>query len=237
MIELVYTFTKKLSSSETLERIVEIYKNSYKSNLKYHNIILYTDDESKYLFEKVFKDIIIEDTSDVYFYDDLKYKVLPKLKSNQLLTDGDIWLSDMIEFEYNSPILCDVTMKTLGRKYYKEIPKILIDRGIKKIIPYFNSNIEPIPNIGFIKFKSKKMESNYLNDYYKLRSFVIDNCLDLENTYSKLNLSAVIAQYLLGCFNKNIQPLRYDNSYVHYGGDEKYKQSFMKRFEPKKNLI
>ncbi len=78
------------------------------------------------------------------------------------------------------------------------------------------------------------MESNYLRDDYKLRSFVIDNCLDLENTYGKLNLSAVIAQYLLGCFNTNIQSLRYDNSYVHYSGDEKYKQSFMKRFESKK---
>jgi len=234
MIELIYTFTKKLSTDNKLEEIVNIYKHSYNLNSSYHKVILYTDDESKYLFEKVFKDIIIEDTSDVYFYDDLKYKVLPKLKANQLLTDGDIWLSDMIEFEYNSPILCDVTMKTLGRKYYKEIPKILIDRGIKKIIPYFNSNIEPIPNIGFIKFKSKKMESNYLTDYYKLRSFVIDNCLDLENTYGKLNLSAVIAQYLLGCFNTNIQSLRYDNRYVHYSGDEKYKQSFMKRFESKK---
>ena len=37
------------------------------------------------------------------------------------LVEESLHLSDMIEFEYNSPILCDVTMKILGRKYYKEI--------------------------------------------------------------------------------------------------------------------
>ena len=85
MIELIYTFTKKLSTDNKLEEIVNIYKHSYNLNSSYHKVILHTDDESKYLFEKVFKDIIIEDTSDVYFYDDLKYKVLPKLKGKPII--------------------------------------------------------------------------------------------------------------------------------------------------------
>ena len=75
-MNLIYTFTKKLNESN-LDLYVQLWCDSYLNNKKYHNIKLYTDDESVDLFKNVFEDIEILNTNNVKFLDDLKIKINP----------------------------------------------------------------------------------------------------------------------------------------------------------------
>jgi hypothetical protein len=83
-MNLIYTFTKKLSKLENLDKIVEVYYESYNNNIRFHNIILYTDNESKHLFEDYFHDIRIKDIESVCFLDDFKFNILPELTNDDL---------------------------------------------------------------------------------------------------------------------------------------------------------
>lgn len=232
MLKLVYTFTKKLHFDNALDRLVEVYKRFYKHNIQFHDIALYTDKESKYLFEDTFKDIIIEDTSDIRFFDDFKMKVLPKLNKYEVLTDGDIYLYQPLNLDHNQDIICDVLQPPIW--YYKEIPYRLVQKGIRDIIPYFTADNEPIPNIGIFKFTGKEDETKYLSDYYKLREFMITNCEDIMTKFPIKFVSVIMSQYLLGCYDVSKYEMRPNNDYKHFSGGYKYNEKdFLNQFNQK----
>jgi hypothetical protein len=170
-MNLIYTFTKKLSKLENLDKIVEVYCESYNNNIRFHNIILYTDNESKHLFEDYFHDIRIKDIESVYFLDDFKFNILPELTNDDLLFDGDIFLTHSLKIG-NDTIVCDRivgnVLKNEFYRYYSDTIDIFLKYNINNVFDFFSKDLEYVPNIGILRFNDRTIENEFLNYYWKL---------------------------------------------------------------------
>jgi hypothetical protein len=236
-MNLIYTFTKKLSTPANLEKLVKVYKESYKNNIRFHNIILYTDSESVYLFQDIFDKIILKEFDNILLTDDYKYNVLKYLNDDDILFDGDIFLTQKLFIDNNFELICDQSVKNILHTpfytYYKNTIDLFLENKIENIIPFFNK-INYVPNNGILKFKNRTTESEFLEYYWKIKNWYINSNLELShNLIQKDNrVSAVFGQYLLGLFaNKqkiNISFLSEKNIYSHLSGDDKFHISFSK---------
>lgn len=233
---LVYSFTKKLSTEQRLDRIVSIYKKTYNRNSLFYKVKLYTDSESVELFEGSFDEKILIDTSEVVLLNDMKFSILPLLSENELLIDGDILLSGKLFYDYDCDILCDIYIEEIGkinRPYYTETVSIFLQNGITNVIPFFDRKIIKIPNIGILKFKSKEIEKEYLEWYKKIRNWFISNNIEEKFGLIKKDRRSVAttSQYLLSLFieekNKTVEALRDKNNYFHFLGEYKYNEEFI----------
>ena len=170
-MNLIYTFTKKLSKLENLDKIVEVYCESYNNNIRFHNIILYTDNESKHLFEDYFHDIRIKDIESVCFLDDFKFNILPELTNDDLLFDGDIFLTHSLKIG-NDTIVCDRivgnVLKNEFYRYYSDTIDIFLKYNINNVFDFFSKDLEYVPNIGILRFNDRTIENEFLNYYWKL---------------------------------------------------------------------
>ena len=162
-MNLIYTFTKKLNESN-LDLYVQLWCDSYLNNKKYHNIKLYTDDDSVDLFKNVFEDIEILNTNNVKFLDDLKILAFEKCSLDDVLIDGDIYLQDTL-IKPNYSICCDVinSGKFKQNRYYKEIANALVTEGINDIIPNYSFR-EIIPNIGLLSIDNIEEKNKFINN-------------------------------------------------------------------------
>lgn len=252
-MNLIYTFTKKLSNPANLKKIVEVYKESYKNNIRFHNIILYTDNESVYLFEDTFDKIVSKDFDNILLLDDYKYNVLKYLNDDDILFDGDIFLTQKLFINNNFELICDKLVLVKYKENYKYTIDLFLQNKIEDIIPFFKK-INYAPNIGILKFKNKNIEKEFLEYYWKMKDWFIDsnliinlnsingfrvgpnNNLELPNSLLGLTTCAVFApifgQYLLGLFANekkiNISFLSEKNTYSHLSGDIKFNISLSK---------
>ena len=236
-MNLIYSFTKKLSNLENLDKIVEVYCESYNNNIRFHNIILYTDSESKHLFEDYFHDIRIKDIESVYFLDDFKFNILPELTNDDLLFDGDIFLTHPLKVT-NDSVVCDRivgnVLKDEFYRYYSDTIDIFLKYDINNVFDFFSKDLEYVPNIGILKFNNQTIQTEFLNYYWELVNWyknmkIEDNHKLIEND---IRVSAVFGQYFLGLYLKHqeMDILYCDkhNKYTHLSGDEKLKINFLK---------
>lgn len=236
-MNLIYTFTKKLSKQENLKKIVKVYTESYKNNKRFHNIILYTDSESIHLFENTFDKIVLKDFDEIFLTDDYKYNVLSYLDGEDILFDGDIFLSKKLFIDDNFELICDQNIKNIlytpFHAYYKNTVDLFLKNEIKNTIPFFKK-INYAPNIGILKFKNKIAEREFLEYYWKMKNWYIDSNLELSHNLIQNDnkICAVFGQYLLGLFANekkiNISFLSEENLYSHLSGDDKFYISFLK---------
>jgi hypothetical protein len=236
-MNLIYTFTKKLSKEANFEKLVKIYKESYKNNIRFHNIILYTNTESAYLFEDTFDKIILKDFDNVLLLDDYKYKVLNDLNDEDILFDSDIFLTQKLYINDNFELICDQNIKNILHTpfytYYKDTIDLFLENKIEDTIPFFKK-INYAPNIGILKFKNKTIEREFLEYYWKMKNWFINSNLELSHNLIQNDnrVSAVFGQYLLGLFANeqkiNISFLSDKNLYSHLSGDAKFHISFSK---------
>jgi hypothetical protein len=236
-MNLIYTFTKKLSNKENLNNIVKVYRESYKNNLRFHNIVLYTDRESKCLFEDCFKNIIIRDINKVFLLDDFKFTILQELTYDDLLIDGDIFLKHPLEIDNNN-IVCDRIVDNVIKdefyKYYSNTIDIFLKYNINDTFDFFSKDLEYVPNIGILRFNDHKIQTEFLNYYWKLSDWYSNK--KIESRYklieNDMRVSAVFGQYFLGLYLKhkklNISYCNENNIYSHLSGDEKFKINFLK---------
>jgi len=166
-MNLIYTFTKKLSNPANIEKLVKVYKESYKNNIRFHNIILYTDIESVYLFEDTFDKIVLKDFDNILLLDDYKYNVLNDLNDDDFLFDGDIFLTQKLYIDDNFELLCEQNIKNILHipfyTYYKHTIDLFLENKIENVIPFFKK-INYVPNIGILKFKNKTTERELENE-------------------------------------------------------------------------
>ncbi len=236
-MNLIYTFTKKLSTPENLKKIIEVYKESYRNNIRFHNIILYTDSESAYLFEDTFDKIVLKDFDNILLLDDYKYNVLKYLNDDDILFDGDIFLTQKLFIDTNFELICDQNIKNIlyipFYTYYKRTIDLFLENKIEDIIPFFKK-INYAPNIGILKFKNKNIEREFLEYYWKMKNWFNDSNLELSHNLIQNDnrISAVFGQYLLSLFANeqkiNISFLSDKNIYYHLSGDSKFHISFSK---------
>lgn len=228
---LVYTFSKKFSTPEKLDRIVELYTETYLSNKNIHSVKLYTDEESYYLFENKFDTIITASTQNLVLLDDLKLSVLPLLSENELLFDGDIFLEHPLSLNTEKDVICERITFFSGSPYLaiKYIPAadLYIKNGIKNVLPFFNNEMVWSPNIGMLYFNNKTAQSNFLTSYALMRDWFIENLESLSGLISAdFRNYATIAQYLLSLVceenNYTIEGFKSTNSYTHLDGPIKF---------------
>lgn len=240
-MKLIYTFSKKLNHTG-LDRVVEIYKKSLEINSKFHEIILYTDDESVDLLNDKFTNIEIIDTPDLLFFDDLKMKVLSKLKEDEILCDGDLFLKNKIYLDETFDVVCDSLFKIENTKhyefyeYYRSTSRILVDNGIQNIIPFYDNNLNEVMNIGFLWFRKNEIKNLFLDFYILQKKWIIENKLNEKYQFTKdFKNTVTFSQYFLTLFSKeyklNISPLNRYFDYIHYSGDIKFEEDFMNRFK------
>jgi hypothetical protein len=237
---LVYTFSKKFSTPENLDRIVELYTETYLSNKRIHSVKLYTDAESYYLFENNFETIVTADTQNLILLDDLKLSVLPLLSENELLFDGDIFLEHPLSLNTEKDVICERITVFSGSPYtamrYIPVADLYINNGIKNVIPFFNNGVQWVPNIGMLYFNNKNAQSEYLTNYYLMRNWFIDN--NIESLYGLMNSDirnyATIGQYVLGLIceqnSYTIEGFKSNNSYTHLAGPIKYADNLVYDF-------
>lgn len=236
-MNLIYTFTKKLSNKKFLDKIIKVYYKSYENNLRFHNIILYTDIESKYLFENYFHDIRIIDVDELFFLDDYKYSILPHLTINDLLFDADIFLTHPLIIS-NKDITCESTvgnvLKDENCKYYYETIDILLKYKINDVLNYFLKDLQYIPNIGILKFNNILIQNEFLSHYWKLIEWYKSTKIESEYNLvqNDMRVSGVFGQYLLGLFTRhkklNIFYCGEHNKYNHLSGGRKFNINFSK---------
>lgn len=236
-MNLIYTFTKKLSNPANLEKLVKIYKESYKNNIRFHNIILYTDNESVYLFKDTFDKIVLKDFDNILLLDDYKYNVLKYLNDNDILFDGDIFLTHKLYIDDNFEVICDQNIKNIlytpFYTYYKDTIDLFLKNKIENVIPFFKK-MNYVPNIGILKFKNKTVKTEFLEYYWKMKNWYINSNLELSHNLIQNDnkVCAVFGQYLLGLFANeqkiNISFLSDKNIYSHLSGDTKFHISFSK---------
>lgn len=244
-MRLVYTFSKKLNHT-WLERTIELYHQSYDINSKFHPVTLYTDNESLEYFEGVFDDIKLIDTSDVIFFDDLKFKVLNLLNVDDVICDGDLFLNRRLWLNNNYNILCDTLVETKHTKhydfyeYYRNTSSLLIKHGINNIIPFYNNKINKVINIGLLWFKNINLRNDFLNLYNQQKEWILKSGLNEKYDFTNdFKNTVTFSQYLLSIYaselNLKIGSFKSYCDYNHYSGGEKYHPDFMKRFQ--KELI
>jgi hypothetical protein len=229
---LVYTFSKKFSSPKNLDRIVELYVETYNSNKTIYSTKFYTDPESYYLFEGKIDNIFTADTSNHILLDDFKLNLLPTLPNNEMIFDGDIFLEHPLSLNTEKDVVCErISILTdFPRAYsrYLTASHIYIKNGVKTVIPFFNSEQTWVPNIGMLYFNNKNTQSEYLNQYTILRNWFIEN--EIEEKYclikSHSGYYATLGQYILGlvCEHNNYTSIGFkeNNSYTHLDGPIKY---------------
>jgi len=229
---LIYTFSKKFSSPENLERIVELYIETYNSNSTIHSTKFYTDPESYYLFEGKIDNIFTADTSNYVLLDDFKLNLLPNLSNNEIIFDGDIFLEHPLSLNIEKDVVCErksvLSKFPLAHSRYLTASYIYIENGVKSLIPFFHENQQWVPNIGMLYFNNKNAQSEYLNQYNILRNWFIDN--KIEEKYglikSHSGYYATLGQYILGlvCEHNNYTSVGFieNNSYTHLDGPIKY---------------
>ena len=207
-MNLIYTFTKKLSKLENLDKIVQVYCESYNNNIRFHNIILYTDSESKHLFEDYFHDIRIKDIESVYFLDDFKFNILPELTNDDLLFDGDIFLTHPLKVT-NDSVVCDRivgnVLKDEFYRYYSDTIDIFLKYDINNVFDFFSKDLEYVPNIGILRFNNQLILNEFLNHYWKLVNWYKDMKIEENHKLiqNDMKASAVFGQYFLGLFLKH----------------------------------
>lgn len=233
-MKLIYTYTSKLSNRFNFEKTIEIYIKSYQNNIRFHDIVLYTDKESKILFQDVFQKIKLFEVEDIIFTDDYKYSVLKNLSCDEILFDGDIFLTHPLIINDSYDVLCESFVGSIIKNnyynYYLETIQILIKNNIMVSTPI----LEFVPNIGILKFQSNENMKEFLMVYHSKRKKYID--MGIENKFNLISKDfrscAVFGQYFLGEYinDKKLKVgyVKENNFYSHLGGDQKYNISFKK---------
>lgn len=215
-MKLIYTFTKRLNESN-LDSYVKLWKDSYHNNKQYHNIKLFTDYETVDLFSDTFDDIEIIHKDSVTFLDDFKVEALSRIEDNDILIDGDVYLSEKLNIP-NAEICCDRIFKCEGKfyNYYKEITQALIHEGAQTVVEDYKFQ-KQIPNIGLLSFRNSKQKYRFINQYGKLKWFYNNRKFPFIKKYGLKKTSAAVTQTLLGSYN--VEEFYLKNNYEHLSGD------------------
>ncbi len=235
-MNLIYTFTSKLLKDNN--KIFEVYLNSYKNNIRFHNILLYTDSYSYPTFKNTFKNIEILDIENILFTDEYKFAVLEKIGKDDLLIDGDIFLTHPLIIPDKYDIICDTIVGNVMTEpfytYYRNTVDILLENNINDVVDFFSNNVNLVTNIGILKFKNSELEKKFLDYYWIIKNWYIKNNLEkkyaiIKNDYRSC---AVFAQYFLSLFikehNLNVECLSDYNKYNHLSGDIKFNVCYEK---------
>lgn len=192
----------------------------------YDNIVLYTDDYGAKNLSHLPVEIIILDkkpSNEYYAWSEAKFEAISKEKGDYLHIDGDIFLSHPLILEDKDIII--ENREYIWDFYYDHLFKAFNEKGVKKIFPEWGYATKTPLNIGFLKFKEDEVKELYLDRYYRLKKFFVDNFIN-KGIYVKGIPSLVIGQHSLDCiaehYDYSVQVAYDNNDYAHIYGKKKY---------------
>lgn len=229
-----FCFTIKILNNQSdLNFYVEMIEKSIECAKQYHRVKFYTDKETIILLS--IKDVEIEiiNTDDFYFVDDFKVYLLDIVQDNEVIIDTDLFLFAPLYLEDGNDLYVDFKDHS-GKDWYIEHLDWFVDKGIRELIPNFNNEIIPVPNIGILKFKNKEFQKKYTETYYTIRNWVLSKDENVNR-----GVSIILGQYLLGLLIPNYK-IKYchknKNHYIHLSGPNKFEKNVVKNMQPSKTI-
>ena len=227
-----FCFTVKiLDKQHHLSNYVEMIKKAIECAKQYHKVKFYTDKETINLIPLKDVKVHLVDTDNFYFVDDFKVYLLDIIEDNEVIVDTDLFLFAPLNLEGEYDLYVD--FKDSSSKYwYTECLDWFVGNGIKELFPNFNDEIIPVPNIGVLKFKNKKLRKKYTEAYYTLRKWVLFKDKDVGR-----GVSIILGQYLLGMLIPGYS-VKYcyknKNNYAHLSGPIKFEKNIINNIIPSK---
>ena len=224
---LIYTYKPGLHHIHSVispETNLKIYRKCIQHNKQYHKSKIYTTANSVQFFDDIVDEVVVvPDSVDTFFQDDLKFYVLQKEKEEYALIDGDIILDNKLSFNSNYDIEFEKLIKdNPNDDYFIKMRKYLLNEGVAKEFPYWE-NYDFTYNLGIIKVHNKSFIPSFLKEYQKLKKFYQEK---IEKNKPEIRANMVIEMatctYFLSMFlllNKHsIGVLNKNNNFTHYSG-------------------
>ena len=228
-------FTKKvLSNLDNLGLYKEMLSRSVEFAKKFYKVILYTDNETLPDLKEIKVEKRLIDSSDFYFIDDFKVDLLEKvLCEDSVLIDVDLFLFKPLNFKEGFDLYVDYKEKSTEEWYTRYI-NILLENGVRDIIPEFGNRTYFPPNIGIIKFTNLEYKEQYIKLYNKLKAWIKSKNLNLDR-----GASMVLGQYTLALLNSDNRYRIYysrnqntGNNFLHLSGPIKFEKDALKKYLP-----
>lgn len=229
---LCFCFTVKiLDNQDHLNTYVEMIEKAIECAKQYHRVKFYTDEETSKLISATGIETYIVDTSNFYFVDDFKVSLLDIIEDDEVIIDTDLFLFAPLNLEGEYDLYVD--FKDNSSKYwYTKYLEWFTFNGVKELFPNFNNEIIPVPNIGVLKFKNKKLQKRYTEMYSMLRSWVLSKDKSVDR-----GVSIILGQYLLGMLMTEYS-IKYcyknKNNYAHLSGPIKFEKNIISNIVPSK---
>lgn len=228
-------FTKKvLTDLDNLGLYKEMLSRSVEFAKKFYEVILYTDNETLPDLKEIEVEKRLVDSSDFYFIDDFKVDLLEKVLCNDsVLIDVDLFLFKPLNFKEGFDLYVDYKEKST-EKWYTRYIDILLENGVRDIIPEFGSRTYFPPNIGIVKFTNLEYKEQYIKLYNKLKTWIKSKNLNLDR-----GASMVLGQYTLALLNSDNKYRIYysrnqntGNNFLHLSGPIKFEKDALKKYLP-----
>ena len=232
-------FTKKvLSNLDNLGLYKEMLSKSVEFAKKFYKVILYTDNETLPDLEGIEVEKRLIDSSDFYFIDDFKVNLLEKvLREDDVLIDVDLFLFKPLNLKEGYDLYVDYKEKST-EDWYTQYIDVLLEHGIRDLIPEFGSKTYFPPNIGIIKFTNLEYKKEYIKTYNKLKNWIKDKNITLDR-----GASMVLGQYTLALLNSDNKYRIYycrnqntGNNFLHLSGPIKFEKDALKKYLPNTKL-
>jgi len=233
--KLVYCFTKKLSLNESdFNTVLYSLNKSIEMSSKFHKIKIMTDNETLEYIKNIDVDYEIFEFDNFRFLDDIKIKVLPHIKNDEVLIDPDVFLFEELKIDK----LCDLFAErpeSINDKWYVEDYESSKKFEFSNYIKFESLNGD-IVNIGILKFFNKQLERKYIENYNKIKSIALSEIDNLEPfpKYSIL-LGQLLLQNIIDDNSYNVIYAKNNNEYYHLAGRQKYKNGYLKKLFNKNN--
>jgi len=227
-----FCFTIKiLNKKSDLNLYVQMIEKSIECAKQYHKVKFYTDEET--ITHISIKDVEIQmvNTDNFYFVDDFKVYLLDIVEDDEVILDTDLFLFSPLYLEGGCDLYVDFKDHS-GKDWYIEYLDWFISNGITELIPNFNNEVIPVPNIGILKFKNKELQKKYTETYYIIKKWVLSKDKNIDR-----GISIILGQYLLALLMSNYK-VKYchknKNHYIHLSGPQKFEKNVIDNIMPNK---
>jgi len=228
-MKLIWSYSRNMKFHASNEfAMMNLYKASMiRAKELGHQVNFYGDRDSIKSLKPFIDGDICDVTSKGFSYlDDLKVFIHTLEGLEACTIDGDIILEEKaqnikadvwVDFPENRK---DLPNTSFTEGYY-DIVKKFDKYNVKSFIPGWRLDLKITPNVGFLKFNSKKIKNLYIESYYDLRNFFMNEIKKNEDL-GKYCPTLFLGQYMWGCLNEaykvDIEYAENQFKYKHFWG-------------------
>lgn len=184
-------------------------------------IILYTDEIGKHLFEGICT-IKLLDKNNSFLFSEAKIEAITKEEVPFIHIDGDLFLDGQLRYSPNIDLLIDHDDNNIWEDYYKPVVNKFDEYNIKSVFPDWRKP-KRLFCMGVAGFFNKELKDKYIESYYTTKNFY-EGLKDKVRFYSLTPI--VVEQYPLAVIT-HTQGYTYEfaerrSKYIHLYGKQKF---------------